>query len=312
MAQSIFDIFTPKPSNKPKTDKVPVGLYAAIDDVGYRLEKNNWYTSKPYGFKLTDKDGKEWTMFLPISPNNLTITTNFATNIIPTIYGTVEEHSPVRYYDITIEGTTGMAPKYVDPVDAAQIPEAKTGRSIFSVQQTIRPNALGGFFSKTINTINNVVESTKALLSPTPEVKTGLYVDQTGYAAFHNLYRFLLKYKKDSSSANADGKDRPHPLVFFNYKDANQYNVVVRSFTLRRDKEDPMLYYYSISMRGYNLSSINKNLGSIANKEQKDMLADLGLDGVEGSSYLGKAKEFATNAKGILGSVAAGINQFGR
>src|SRR6185369_1371883 len=74
---------------------------------GYKVIKSNWFTAKPYGFKFTPRAGKAMTMFLPIAPSNLTISTGFATNAIPTLYGTVEEHSPVRYYDITIEGTTG-------------------------------------------------------------------------------------------------------------------------------------------------------------------------------------------------------------
>jgi hypothetical protein len=287
-------------------------------NVDYNPVKTNWYSAKPYGFKFTPKNGtSSIVMFLPISPSNLTITTSFATNIIPTLYGTVEEHSPVRYYDINIEGTTGMGPRYVEPFeDGAQTAPSRLGRSTFSVKQTLGSTLLGGLFAKTLNRVENIVNDTTALFKP-PEVNTGLYVDQTGYIAFHNLYRFLLQYKKDVSGVDPASKgvkrsqDAQHPLVFFNYKDCNQYKVVINKFTLKRDKEDPMMYHYSISMRGYDLTDVN-NKTTIGDLDQQKMLKELGLDGVSGSTILGDVKKFATDAKGILGSVATGINLLGR
>src|SRR4051812_8540541 len=97
----------------------------------------NWFTAKPYGFRFTPKEGQVKVMYLPIGPSNLTITTHFATSITPTIYGTVEEHSPVRYFDIAIEGTTGMAPKFVNPMDPKEKVVEKSGRTTFSIQQNL-------------------------------------------------------------------------------------------------------------------------------------------------------------------------------
>lgn len=306
------------------TEKNPNGVYTKAD---YTPVEGNWFTAKPYGFRFTDKNGKSTTIFLPIGPSNLTISTSFATNVVSTLYGVVEEHSPIRFYDISIEGTTGMAPKYVDPVANNGIPKPQLGRSTFKVNQTIDAKLAKGFFSsgiaaQTAGKAKNIVNDTKALFGQTDEMISGLYVDQTGYIAFHNLYRFLLKYKKDASGSDSAtkgvtrGEDKDgnseHPLIFFNYKDCNQYNVVIRSFVLRRDKEDPMLYNYSINMRGYALSAHPDATRGIATKTDQDMLVDLGLDGVDGSTYLGKAKQNAASAKNILGSVASGINLFGR
>src|SRR5665213_1438313 len=83
------------------------------NDVGsaepYEVTSTNWYKSLPYGFAFFDigskaSDNAKSTIWLPISPNNITTTTNFATNVITTLYGVVEEHSEVRFYDITISG----------------------------------------------------------------------------------------------------------------------------------------------------------------------------------------------------------------
>jgi hypothetical protein len=309
------DNILPTVSQGPQKELVD-WFYANAD---YQPILSNWFTAKPYGFRFTPKNGEAKVMYLPIGPSNLSITTYFATNIVPTIYGTVEEHSPVRYYDIVIEGTTGMGPKFVAPINANVKPDLKngsqkSGRSSFAIQQSMT----SGFFSKTLSTLDKTFRDISALTGKTAPAVTGLQLDQTGYLAFHNLYRFFLKYKKDASGTDQknDTTARPenakHPLVFFNYKDNNEYNVAIRSFSLRRDKENPMLYYYNITMRGYNLNEIS-NSDSVQNVEsQESMLAKLGLDGVKGSSFLTSAKKFATQGRDILGSVANGVNQLGR
>lgn len=290
--------------SNPKLQNSPI-----LEKVGYQPIFSNWYTAKPYGFRFTPKDGKNAKiMFLPINPSNLTITTHFATNIVPTIYGTVEEHSPVRYFDISIEGTTGMTPKFIEPVDAKAYATPESGRTSFSVQQFLPTN---GFFSKTLGTANKIIQEVSNAVSG--GAKTGVQLDQTGYIAFHNLYRFLLKYKQDASGevSKAHRTSTVAPLVFFNYKDNNEYNVVVRSFTLRRDKENPMLYYYNISMRGYGLTNLSKDAAQDT-KNNNDIASELGLDGVKGSSFLTTAKVISTETKSVLGAAANGINLFGR
>src|SRR5689334_19686681 len=106
--KGIFDRPKVQPSAAPTTDAFDRNGnegFLSQGDTTYTLESQNWYSAKPYGFKASLRNGRSVVMFLPINPSNLTISTNFATNMIPTLYGTVEEHSEVRYFDITIEGT---------------------------------------------------------------------------------------------------------------------------------------------------------------------------------------------------------------
>ncbi len=311
------DNILPTPSKGPILNESEGSFYSNAD---YKPILSNWFTAKPYGFRFLPKTGEETVMFLPIGPSNLTITTHFATTIIPTIYGTVEEHSPVRYFDIVIEGTTGMGPKYTVPMSPSETASLnngtqQAGRSSFSVQTSLS-TAAAGFFAKTLSSVDKVISGVSDQIGRS--AKSGLLLDQTGYAAFHNLYRFFLKYKKDVSGTDtSDGsidttlrdEHRRHPLVFFNHKDNNEYNVVVKSFTLRRNKENPMLYMYNIVLRGYNL----KEIGALDTLDSnKDMLASLGLDGIKGSVFLAEAKRRALGARDILSSVANGINQLGR
>lgn len=310
----ITDIF-----NRPKPQDVPViqGPLPSVDNLKkgmnetYKVESQNWYSAKPYGFKMTTRDGGTFTMFLPISPSNLNITTPFATNIVTTLYGTVEEHSDVRYFDISIEGTTGMAPKFIEPgagndssILYSQL--RKSGRSTTPIASSI---SAGGFFAKTLGLANQIKNKAADLLDGGVKPKTGINNDNSGYVAFHNLYRFLLQYKKDASGTGGSTTDRKsHPLTFFNYKDNNQYDVVVRGFTMRRSADNPMLYYYSIQLRGYNLRAITSPI----NDSLTQRLQELGLNGVDSSSVLGDIKSISSQAKGIIGSLVGGINILGR
>jgi hypothetical protein len=308
---SIFS--RPKPQDVPKAQGTIPDASQLFNDMDktYKVESQNWYSAKPYGFKMSTRDGGTFTMFLPISPSNLNIQTPFATNIIPTLYGTVEEHSDVRYFDISIEGTTGMAPQFVKPgagQDAATIYSQlrQSGRTGTPIAGSI---SAGGFFAKTLALANQIKGKAADLLDGGPKPKTGIVADNSGYVAFHNLYRFLLQYKKDAAGTGGSTAARQsHPLTFFNYKDNNQYDVVVRSFSMRKSAENPNLYYYSIQLRGYNLRSISSPI----NDNLTQRLKDLGINGVDSSSVLGDIKSISSQAKGILGSFVGGISVLGR
>jgi hypothetical protein len=199
-------------------------LSLAVDS--YKLSEkalNTWHYSAPkYAFKYRFETGLS-TMFLPINPENLKISTSFATNYYPTLYGTVEEHSETRYFNITISGNTGIAPigpKLPDP-----------------------------------NRANNNVKTDiyQGRATNDNEYDIGIYPHQSGYVAFHALYRFLLRYKRDATKNN-----RNEPLYFCNYKDNNFYKVSLTNFTLTRSSSDPFLYNYSITMVGYYIATIDK------------------------------------------------------
>jgi hypothetical protein len=206
----------------------------------------------------------------------------------------------------------------------AEQPEPQMGRSSFTVQQSLSTLAQG-FVPKTAGAIQSVFNSAQEIGNLLGRsAVTGVYLDQTGYLAFHNLYRFFLQYKKDVSgiktksggTTEIDPTPRKQgigaPLVFFNHKDNNEYSVVIKNFALRRDKENPMLYYYSISMRGYDLRDLKSTMNLDKTAASNQLLRSLGLDGIQGSSFMTDLKEAAALARDMLGSVATGVNQLGR
>jgi hypothetical protein len=262
----------------------------------YTVEHQNWYKTLPYGFTFYDRSTRSGrpglTFYLPIGPENIQVTTHMATNVVTTLYGVIEEHSDVRYYDMVISGSTGFAPRYVNVKVGANgtnnsIPSPLTafrsnGRRSFmgsenwSVVQNITDTPVGSTLTAAVQDISQtgfsanrfthpqIRENVGEIIQPpsTLDDSTSIMVTESGYAAFHNFYRFLMKYKKDAAGVGDLG-NRPRqrlfsaPLVFLNYKDNIKYDCVPQSFTLVRSAEDPMMYKYTIRMRCYNMRNVS-------------------------------------------------------
>ena len=275
----------------------------------YDIRTENWYQALPYGFRRHTRNGLTQSIYLPISPENLTITTHYATNVITTLYGTVEQHSEQRYFDISIEGTTGMAPLYPDSFTTGGKAETSYRASFHVTDRNWGAASAGGFFASTLGRYNTIANKAQDLISPQVN-ETGLDIYHTGYAAFHRLYKFFQEYKIDvagleSTKPRERGK---HPLIFLNYKDNNQYYCAIQRFVLRRTTNDPMLYRYNIVLRAYNLSPLSV---PTVGESYKDRLRALGLDGVRGSSILGDIKKTVGGAKDLLGAAAGGLSGLG-
>lgn len=288
-------------------DKETVKMYETGERVtgstssGTNLE--NWYKQKPYGFKFRDL-----TFYLPISPSNLSITTHFATNVISTMYGTVEEHSEQRYFDITISGTTGMSPRYYKNITDQVFDSISTkaiGRASTPIKSRVG-GSLGGFFKRTQSLIENTLNQASDLLGD-DNSSAGVDLQRSGWAAFHNFYKFLKLHKEVATGASDIGTGK-RTLTFINYKDNNQYDVAIQTFQLLRDASNPMLYNYNIVMRAYNLRSADSKDIEL---DVSSRLAELGLDGIETSSIATKLANKARQAKNAAYSAVATAKGFG-
>ena len=278
------------------------GFYQTDSDNSIR---HNWYEQKPYAIIFTDRNGTEETFYLPIAPSNLNITTHWATNVISTMYGTVEEHSEQRYYDIQIAGTTGMSPRYYKPIGFQRLPA--DGRAMFPVRDSLFKSNLGGFLKRTQDVVNTGLGIVSDVIGEDKPLN-GVDLDSTGYVAFHNLYKFLLAYKKDASGEENKRKRSNHPLRFVNYKDNNEYDVAITGFQLNRDASNPMLYNYNITMRAYNIRTQDS---TIYGQEIQDRAAALGLGDLEPSIFSVMANK-ARQAKNAAYAAYAAAKGFGR
>jgi hypothetical protein len=293
----------------------------------------NWYQSLPYAFIATLANGSKKIFYMPLNPSNIQITTQFATNIIATIGGTVEEHAPQRYFDISIAGTTGIAPKHVNAIDGGGLAAkvfskiaAAAGQTSATGRQAYTPEAsigqfTGGFFAKTTGALDNALNAARDILAGARKQESGFSAANSGYMAFHNFYRFLLEGKAALASgssgggiagaasalgafsagagslAGAVGGSKAAPLKFISYKDNQEYTCAILKFELSRSAENPMLYNYSILLRAYGLKSVGDKPPAA-----NDRLASLGLGG--GESIL-------SSIKGKVGAAKRGISAIG-
>ena len=291
--------------NNPAAAKPKVGGSNIVGEP-YETNNQNWYKALPYGFAFFDRsaDSVELSdatsiIYLPISPNNIRVTTHFATNVVTTLYGVVEEHSEVRYYDIVISGTTGFAPRFVG--DQSQDKPTKSqqpGRSAFD--GTTLADTFGGFLPEVTNTIAQVQDTLAELGGDEPQMRTGILPHQSGYAAFHQFYKFLLKYKRDTAGTPQNNLVRRnvHPFQFLNYKDGVRYDCVPLGFDLNKSAENPMLYNYTLTLRCYNLRSV----GDTGDLEQ-DQLGRLGLGGITGQDLFSELTGAAGNAATLVSAI---------
>lgn len=259
----------------------------------YSVEPKNWYQSKPYGFTFYSRNvqgettaltGTKVTFWLPINPENINVTTHFATNVVTTLYGVVEEHSEVRYYDIDIAGTTGYGPKYyaqegnANPGITASLggnKHSSDGRQAFQAGFLENVSLPGGLGGGVLGAAQQIAGSVSDITGGNAS-KTGINIHTSGYVAFHNFYRFLLAYKQDGAGIGPDGftERKVHPLRFLNYKDRVKYNCIPLHMRLTRSAESPMLYNYNIKMRAFNLRPVDApDDGDV----QGQLLAQLGL-----------------------------------
>lgn len=292
----------------------------AEEDSIYPLVKENWLQRFPYAFRANIA-GEDRIFYLPINPQNISIVTHFGTNVISTLFGTVEEHSEQRYFDITIQGTTGFAPAFSyayspdEDFTSKVISSSSDIGKYSSGRENFGPGVLSkieeyGFAAALIAKANKVINKANDIANRFTNkgpFESGISVHNSGYVAFHNFYRFLLLYKK-TAAAGRDTELSPdeqvlqqkpnNPLYFINFKDNNQYSAAIQTFNLTRSAENPMLYNYSIQIRAYNLTAITSPLS----EDQQKFLASLGLKETE-ASIGSKFKNTVNDAKDILNTV---------
>lgn len=336
MGQHPIDLI--KETNTKAKGSAVASLVDATDNShedSYNVIKENWYSILPYTFSIKKyhTEGSSRVFFnLPINPQNIQITTNFATNIYPSLYGVIEEHSDIRFYDIAISGTTGIAPKsygfdseltdygIVGGRMSTSDPDLPLGdwwkyknKQIDRIKVTkagITRNA--GFLTKTLGSLNAAKNNafriatilSDTFLSTGALSQSGVAAENTGYLAFHNLYRALLAYKKDVLNPKTKYADGEHPLIFINNKDNTQYNVAIKTFTLVRSVDNPTLYNYNIQMTGYSLQTAGS---AFASEDTTEFFKEeFGLNGIGGGySFKGMAVAASKEASRTLSALSS-------
>jgi hypothetical protein len=287
------------------------------------------YSTTPYGFRFSVGD-KNYEFWLPINPSNLSITTNFGNSVTPTLFGAVEERSSIKIYNIAISGNTGIAPRNVRAVSTGSAVEGALDASKNRLLQGRKgaENSLlgstadlisqydftGGALSQFADKVKGAADSITGALDSLvgTSAPSGFLNPNSGYAAFHNFYRFLHSYQKLVSTKMKSGgpsfeatEAANVKLFFYNYKDSYKMHVSPQRFVMTRSAESPLLYNYGIDLIGMSLLKLDEGEGPInAQQIYDNQLKELGLDGVRSTTIKAQMQNMAGAAKGIKSALS--------
>lgn len=210
-----------------RTDQQVVKNYSNTGGVQYKI-------GRPVG---------SWVFTLPITPQQLSITDQFAINTTATMRGVVEEHNGVKFKTISASGTTGVWPQ----------------RDLFNDTGTPGLSLFGG----TVSAIGTAVKSWKKLtgeegakeIDPTQEREGRSGHFKTGYYQALLLQQFLEQY----AIAKKDPQNKGWRLVFDCPKTNESFVVTPVQYTVTRSQRSPAEFLYSMQFKAWKRINLNQS-----------------------------------------------------
>lgn len=199
-----------------------------------------------------------WEVTLPITPQQLKITDQFAINTSATMRGIVEEHNGVKFKTISASGTTGIWP--LKPTQGGKI---------------AAPTSLGSIFGGTLEAFAGVANQVQGLVK-TVQSFSGDHKNKTSSAAqpgdtaqgefatgyYQALYlgQFFERY----AQAKKDPKNVGWRLVFHMPKQNQSFIVTPVTFESGQSEQKPNQYMFSFQLKAWkriNLDDDSRPLG---------------------------------------------------
>ena len=210
----------------------------------YKIKKSE-YGSYLIEFETTTT---EWVYNLPITPQQIQITTPYAINTSATLKGVLEEHGGTRFKSINMAGTFGIWP--------------------FRPQKSLSPGSPGVFgtlFAGTlenanllagqVNRVINSATSNHPVSKPTalkPGDNGDLPKQSTGYYQCLLMDQFLEQY----AEAKRDPKNKNWRLVLQVAKENQAFVVTPVQFTYFKSSESPNEYKFNLQLRAWKRISL--------------------------------------------------------
>lgn len=188
--------------------------------------------------------GSAWEFHLPITPQQLNITDNYAINTSATLRGVLEEHSGVRFKNIQIQGTFGVwpgRPSIVKPPGTPGILQSLFGGTIAAAQ-----NVATQFQSVVNAALTGTASAKPTTITPgsgnDPEHGYG-----TGYYQTIMLQQFLEQYAEAKKNpVNAGWR-----LVFDIPKQNQSFVVTPVAFNWNENVNKPMEINYNLQLKAW-------------------------------------------------------------
>lgn len=198
--------------------------------------------------------GSAWEFFLPITPQQLSITDAYSINTSATLRGILEEHSGVRFKNIAIQGTFGVwpgRPSIVKPPGTPSVLQSLFGGIISAAENIatqftsiINNITTGSNASKPNNIRPDNTNPGEAITNPDDPEYGGF---GTGYYQTTMLSQFLEQY----AEAKKDPNNAGWRLVFDIPKQNQSFVVTPVGFTWNENANRPMEINYNLQLKAW-------------------------------------------------------------
>ena len=183
-----------------------------------------------------------WELTLPITPQQLSITDQFAINTTATMRGIVEEHNGIKFKNISASGTTGIWAR--KPTTAGII---RNPTSLGSI--------LGGSLQAFSGVVNNISSIAKSFSGQHPNsapkaIKPKAHDStqfSTGYYQALYLGQFLERYAQEKKKPLNKG----WRLIFDMPKTGNSFVVTPVSFSLNQSQQKPNEMLFNMQFKAW-------------------------------------------------------------
>ncbi len=191
--------------------------------------------------------GNKWAFSLPITPQQLSISSAYAITTIPTLRGITEEHGGTRFKMISCAGTMGVWPSRKNLNSPPKSPDAL--QTLFG--GTIE--AASSLTNQVNRTINSITQGHPAGKKSDLAPPKGYEVESTGYYQTLLLDQFLEQY----AEAKRDPNNRHWRLVFDIPKENQSYLVTPIQYTYSKSVDSPNEYRYNLQLKAWKRITIN-------------------------------------------------------
>ena len=202
----------------------------------------------------------QWELTLPITPQQLSITDQFAINTTATMRGVVEEHNGIKFKNIVASGTTGIWAR--KPTKAGVIRNPTVIGSILGGSL----NAFAGV-AKNINSFSSIF-SGQHPNSANPATRPGdteATLFSTGYYQALYLGQFLERYAQEKKKPQHKG----WRLIFDMPKTGKSFVVTPVAFSLNQSQQKPNEMLYNMQFKAWKRIDLNLEVQALSSNLPK-------------------------------------------
>lgn len=191
----------------------------------------------------------KWEFRLPITPQQISFVSDYAINVTPTLRGIIEEHSGLRFKNITLQGSFGIWPTR---------PQNDKPPKETSIQTLL---------SGTTAALGRLAESVRATAKAftgqnpynTPTASEPEFLNETGYYNAKVLDQFLEQY----AIAKKDPRNAGWRLIFDVPKDNQSYVVTPVSLNIFKNANKPMEEMFNLQLKAWKRINLEKTESGI-------------------------------------------------